>query len=28
MITIISDMIAFGLLVIFVKIFGEEPDDE
>jgi len=28
MITIISAAIAFGLLVIFVKLFGQEPDDE
>jgi len=28
MITIISAAIASGLLVIFVKLFGQEPDDE
>jgi len=28
MITILSAIIAFGLVVLFVKIFGQEPDDE
>jgi len=28
MIWIISGCIAFGLLVLFVKIFGDPPDEE
>ncbi len=28
MIWILSGLLAFGLLVLFVKIFGKKPDDD